>query len=1233
MKPLQERIASYVPRILARRRCGGFASGDPDVERFPAAAMLADISGFTSLAERLAAKGSAGAEDLSGALNAYFGPLIDLVHRHGGDVVKFAGDALIVVWPAEVGQAGLERSVWLAAKAGMAVQEEVQRLKTAVGIALSIKVAIGAGALRFAQLGGILGRWEHVLMGRPLADLAVAIGLAGPGDVVLAPAAWEAIDGRCEARPLDGGCAKLTAPGLHGTGDARDGEDGLDWPGGHSPPGSFTGWGADLEGFLPGAVRDRVVAGHEGWLSELRQISVLFVNLPDLDDDMPFAYAQDLVRALQSALYRFEGSLNKLSVDEKGVSLVAVLGLPPLSHADDAARAVWAALAIRDALAERGLRGAIGVASGRAFCGEVGNESRREYTVIGDVVNLAARLMQAAAAGHGILCDSVTVAAAGTAFGFEALPAIAVKGKHGVVQVFRPLHELRPAARRADAMVGRVGERRVVEERLEALWKGAGPEVLVIEGEAGIGKSSLAAYAVGVAERLGVRTLAAEASGLERNTPYFAWRAAFARVLGEVGLEDDVNRAPLLNAVVPGAFEDTEFTSSLEGSARADQTVDLLVGLLRRWQAGRPLAIIVEDCHWLDSASWALVAALARRLASGLVVLVTRPMDGEGPAEYRALLERATVLRLDSLDPEDAAMLAARKLGADQLDEGLARLIVDRAGGHPYFCEELACALKDGGAVTVRDGVARVADSEAVARLNLPTTIEGILTSRIDRLPPGEKLTLKVASVIGRVFPVDALEAVHPLGVAGDDLAQELEALAAAGLTPKESEEPGLSYAFKHALARDVAYDLLLFAQRRDVHERIANWYEAKPEGERYAFLPLLAHHWERAERKEKAVEYLVLAGEQALVTSAQEATQIFGRALFLVDGLQALQLRSLVGMATAYRYLSWSSDAIATYEQAIILAERLNDGSTVAECRIGQGIAYSLQGQMDAALEVLQQASAFLSGSGSTERLLRSELRIARLLYLGGRPLPALEKAAESLAMARSLNLEHHYAAALGLLGSIYVSVELPSMSRLERLCLGRSYFVEAISIERGLKDVRALFGTLDLLGNAQWALGEFSSARATHSECLAIAEQIGSVSDAIVSLINLAKQEIELSGSENAVGLTEKALEKCKQFGFPDFEVVAICIQGLGLALGGDLVRAKAIAEMANSRLEALDVDGLITIKLEALPFLAEAEFLAGDRVSAGKHARQALDLVRKTGIVEHAARAERVLSACQV
>ncbi|MCA1850288.1 MAG: adenylate/guanylate cyclase domain-containing protein, partial [Acidobacteria bacterium] len=428
MPALVETLTSYVPALITRRLAGNSNRfTEPTVERSSAAVLFADISGFTALTERLAARGPAGAEEMTHLLNTYFGQLVDLITSHGGDIVKFAGDAVLALWPTTVAHEDLATLTRRVAQCGVAVQERLDDYEVAEGVRLSLKLAIGAGNISTIILGGVFDRWEPLVTGAPLAQVGAANDHAAAGQVILSPEAWALVKDTCVGHTEDGyvRLEAVRAPlPLQATAQPVLGKEAS----------------AALRDFIPGAIRSRLDAGQTDWLAELRRVTIVFINLPDFKYDTPLLRSQEAMRALQTNLYRYEGSINKISVDDKGASLLAALGLPPLSHEDDAARGVRAALAMQADLRRGGFHSAIGVTTGQAFCGAVGSARRREYTLMGDVVNLAARLMQAAKSEGDILCDEATAHAARgmSRLNFDSLPALKVKGKKERVAVYRP---------------------------------------------------------------------------------------------------------------------------------------------------------------------------------------------------------------------------------------------------------------------------------------------------------------------------------------------------------------------------------------------------------------------------------------------------------------------------------------------------------------------------------------------------------------------------------------------------------------------------------------------------------------------------------------------------------------------------------------------------------------------------------------------------------------------------
>jgi class 3 adenylate cyclase/tetratricopeptide (TPR) repeat protein len=877
-------LASFLPdRLLRRLAEAPEEAGRPHADRMVAALLLADISGFTAITERLARRGPGGAEELRGLLDGAFEPLLELIGGTGGDVLKFAGDALLACWPAEGynQERALAGATASATGCAEAMQAALDRYAGVTRLPLALRIGVGAGEVVVLDVGGVRERRELLVAGAAVPQTTGAAERAQPGLVALSPAALDL---------LERGLAGPPAPAV----PARDP---VEVPAALVAP------------YLPRAMLASMVAGHEEWLAELRQITVVFANLPDLGHRAELDEAQEVMAALQGALYRYEGSINKLSVDEKGTTLVAALGLPPLTHEDDPARGVQAALAMHEALAAMGRRAAVGVTTGRAFCGTVGSPRRREYTMLGAVVNLAARLMQEA--GDGVLCDAATAEAARTALAFEALAPALVKGRADPVPVYRPGRPARGPVRgpepvRRVPLVGREDERARLTGALARLLAGAGRppgdahvQVLVLEGEAGAGKSRLVAELVDLAADAGVPVLAGAGDAVERNTPWHAWRELFGHLAPFDARDPDARRravlellgpdpaaadlAPLLNPVLALDLPETAATAELGGQGRAAGARDLLVRLLQT-VLDRPAVLVIEDGHWLDSASTRLVLALSRQRLPLLLVVATRSPGEAGTladdlawGAYRSLLRAPDVERLvlDRLSSEAVTALVGQRLGTEKVPEVLARLVEDKAEGNPLFTEELTFALRDSGLVRVVDGrVELVSEVGDVLERRLPHTVHGAVTSRIDRLTPTQQLTVKVASVIGRVFAVGILRDVHPLRqLAAMTLSDDLDEIERANLTVLDTPEPDLSYLFKHVIVQEAAYNLMLLSQRRQLHRSVAEWYERSEGGD----LAVLAHHWRLADVPDKAARYLEQAGAEALREGAYaEAVRFF---------------------------------------------------------------------------------------------------------------------------------------------------------------------------------------------------------------------------------------------------------------------------------------------------------------------------------------------------------------------
>ena len=935
---LTELLASYVPKLIQNRVIANpLPIETPATDELQAAILFADISGFTLLTERMAEKGPTGVETLARVLNEYFGQLIDIIHDYGGDVVKFAGDAVIAVWPVVPDLAitdmisRADQWQWTMRAAECAL--EVHRRLTNYQVEdahLYLKLAVSLGRINTVHVGGVFNRWEFLITGTPLVELGIANNIAKAGEILITPSAWKLIHNDSNAQTIEFELKDTIAQG----GQLES----LNKPSSifHLPPKPVVPDSAEvsLRPYIPGAVINRLTAGQSSWIAELRRVTVLFINLPDIDQDTALEKAQDIARRIQRSVYHYEGSINKINVDDKGITIVAALGLPPFSHEDDPARGVKAALMIRKELADLHVPSYIGVTTGRIFCGSVGNDSRREYTIIGNAVNLSARLMGAASlqdeliAKHvvPILCDRVTYDSAKEAVEFESLPPQRVKGRTEPVEVFQALEVKKSVVRSKTELIGRQEEKTWIAAALQELTRGAPHQTLVLHGEAGIGKSRLFEDLIRQAETLDIKMFVGNGDPIEKASPYHAWRPIFNRIFeiedlvakgdfkdGSQALIEDnvlakleevdpdlVRYAPLVDVVLPIPIPDNELTSAMSGEIRGGNVRELLTRLLA-FEAGQsPLLIVMEDLHWFDSASWALLVDVQQKVRPLFLALNTRPLADPVPIQFKQILDTpgTRLLRLEAMMLDDVEALVCQRLGVKSVPPMISRLIREKSEGHPFFAEELAYALRDSGILVIENQECRVHSRFLnFEDLALPDTLQAAITNRIDSLDPSQQLTLKVASVIGRIFAFRVLQAIHPIEADKSSLPDCMEALTRLSLTLVESEAPDLAYIFKHAVTREVAYNLMLFAQRRVLHQAVAEWLERNYEKNLEAYYTLLAHHWSQAaetseasrdgQALHKAVEYLEKAGDQAMQNYAnQEVIQFFTHALALDEKL-----------------------------------------------------------------------------------------------------------------------------------------------------------------------------------------------------------------------------------------------------------------------------------------------------------------------------------------------------------
>jgi len=612
-------LSPYLPAILVEGLAREPNRLSPWVDPIQGTLVLTDISGFTRMSELLAETGKEGAERLTGIINSYFHPLLDVARTHGGSNVKFGGDALLLLFTGE----GHARH---AVAAALAMQRATRRFPSVqVGrdrIRVSMSVGAHSGVFWSASVGVPGRRMQHFILGKDASRVAQTEAVAAAGEVVVTAATLALAGERnlVEPRGDDFRVRRLLGR-VSMTWSPRT-ETSL-------PPSCIP----DLLAYLPPPVVQAATGGDEATSveGEHRKVTIAFINLLGVNELLaergPLALRDELQRytALVVDLSeQYGGFLVGNDVDTNGLKLILVFGAP-VSHEHDSANAFRMALALDQQLSRLNmpLRHRIGIHAGFVFVGDVGSPVRRDYTVMGDAVNLAARLMGSASPGQ-VLVSQQVACEAGPSFNVRELPPISVKGKKAPVPICLLEGERTSAsagvATQAPALLGREAEMALLRRLCQETEDGKGRAV-VISGEAGMGKSRLA---LELQEYLLSRSWTVHHGQCHFYTaanPFAPWVHVLGSLFG-TGLADTaddrseavlaaiehlnpdlLDLASLLNGLLGLSIPQSDVVGSLDDGARRARFFDLVTGLLRAAANESPLAVMIEDLQWADHSS------------------------------------------------------------------------------------------------------------------------------------------------------------------------------------------------------------------------------------------------------------------------------------------------------------------------------------------------------------------------------------------------------------------------------------------------------------------------------------------------------------------------------------------------------------------------------------------------------------------------------------------------------
>jgi class 3 adenylate cyclase/tetratricopeptide (TPR) repeat protein len=750
-------------------------------------------------------------------------------------------------------------------------------------------------------------------------------------------------------------------------------------PAAPQPPAIAVGQAVD-SGFVPDGERKLVTA--------------LFVDIinstgleQDLDPEEARALVDPALKLMIEAVRRYDGYV----VQSTGDGIFALFGAP-VAHEDHPQRSLYAALRLQNEIKRLNERlraeGRVpiqiraGVNTGEVVVRPIKTGERQtEYTPIGHTVNLASRMQSLANAGAIVISDSTRNMVEGY-FALRSLGSARLKGINDSVPVYEvaglgPLRTRleRSAGRGLSKFVGRAQEKQAFCNASRLARSGSG-QVAAVVAEPGIGKSRLfyefktdvgANWTVLEAFSLSHGKESSYLPVIELLHGYFG----IAKSDGPASRREKVAKriADLdssLETILPYLYllleieDDKERLGGMDPQLRRSRTFEAVVRLLLTEAAREPLMLIVEDLHWLDDESQALLDLLVQSMAEArLLLLVNFRSEYQlrwGDKPYVQLV------RLDSLTHDNAYEMLSAMLGASDGLLPLKQLIIETTSGTPFFMEETVQALFDEGALTRSDGEAKLV--KPLASLRIPPTVQTILAARIDRLNADEKALLQTLAVLGREFVVSLARAV-----AGRS-EEELERLFAnLQLGEFVYERPSISdveYIFKHALTQEVAYNSILIERRKQLHEDVGRAIESLYPSSLDDHLPDLAHHYSRSANQAKAVQYLRLAGLQAMARGAlHQAVQNLENALALLKSFpetpsrDQLELQILSPLGTAYIAVrGYAAPQVGpTFHRARQLCERIGGPQEQFAVVWGNFAWRIVRGEMDLSLELASEA------------------------------------------------------------------------------------------------------------------------------------------------------------------------------------------------------------------------------------------------------------------------------------
>ena len=869
-------IIPYIPDLLLRQTSGAKNLGRDKV--IEGSLLFADLSGFTAMSEKLASMGRMGGEKLAEIMNDCFNSLLGRVFASGGDVIKFGGDAFLAYFDSED---SVNRAYLCSANLIRWISENGQ-ISTPVGdFALGIHTGIACGEIYNLVIGS--NRFEHLFCGETVENCYAAADAAELGELALTSEAAKRLNFQNLRKSPDG---YYICNNFEDAGRIESAQ-----------RGSFeNAQGNDK-------IRDFLITGLENQLhfnngiieGEHRVLTNLFISVNSLRKNLEADLEKSIepinsyFTTINEIIDRHGGAFARLDSSGSSEKMLVFFGAP-VSTGRDSENCLKAVLEIETALKELNrefvhpLKHRYGINTGLCFVGDVGGASRREYTAMGDAINLAARLMGKAQYGETIVGED-TLKVCGERFEVKEGDLVSVKGKAKPIRLNYLVKE-KAIDNGAELIIGRETELARAREFL----KHAGQDIyaaMMISGEPGAGKSLLTGRIKKIATEGGLKCIEGDCFRHSQNTPFIPLKAILHGLLDLSNRSTQKQKKNELSDILKaiGEYEWMPLIAplldfyptvppqlrNLPEDIKRKKINDILIGIFSHINRNTRVLLIIEDIQWVDDASYNIIKTALGSDDTPGILFISRP--GKIFDELKNL-DNVESIELKGLTSDDSRKLYLTILDGIVPDEDNINQVIEKSGGNPFYLEEMAKAYKELGADKFSSGE------------NIPTGIESVITARIDNLGEMVKKTVRTASVIGRVFSYNVLKEIFPDANRKAKLREYLDELSHLNLTPLERTQPILEYIFKHILTQEVAYNGLSFSSRQALHLQTAEFFAQRKRYFKHE-PELPGRHYLLAGKADKALPFIFMAGEKAASEFANtEAMEFYGKAIEIAEEL-----------------------------------------------------------------------------------------------------------------------------------------------------------------------------------------------------------------------------------------------------------------------------------------------------------------------------------------------------------